>query len=67
MISDVIHDALREIEQYEREYPASCASIAMELDEMKRAMRGVMKKLDTPPGRDVEDVWPPVAASNDRS
>lgn len=49
MISDVLFDALEEIERYQREFPLVYSGITSEIEEVKLPMRRLMNKLDTPP------------------
>lgn len=49
MISDVLHDAIVEIEKYQEKCPAAYDEMKDEIDEVKGHMQKLQRKLDTPP------------------
>ena len=49
MISDVLFEAVQEIERYEAECPESYGDIKEEIAAVKNSMRALQQKLDTPP------------------
>lgn len=49
MISDVLFEALVEIERYQREMPGVYENSRAEIDAVKVAMRALQWKLDLPP------------------
>ena len=50
MISDVLFEALSEIEVYQREMPDAYKPLGEDIEAVKLAMRSLLRKLDTPPG-----------------
>lgn len=55
MISDVLFDAIQEIERYQAEMPDSYDSIRAEIDEVIGKMRELQRRLDNP---NVEEAFP---------
>ena len=49
MISDVLSDAICEIERYQQDFPDSYNSLREEIEQVKAVMKRLMIKLDTPP------------------
>src|SRR5262245_61739614 len=51
MISDVLFEALEEIERYQRDCPEAYSDpeLKKEIESVKSAMRGLQRWLDTPP------------------
>ena len=54
MISDVLSDAVGEIEEYQRDIPDSYAEITAEIDVVKTVMDGLRMVFDAVPGQPVE-------------
>ncbi len=54
MISDVLSDAVGEIEEYQRDIPDSYAEITAEIDVVKTVMDGLRIVFDAVPGQPVE-------------
>jgi len=49
MISDILSDALREIERYQCEFPDTYDEIRGEIDSVRTSMSRLREKLDTLP------------------
>jgi hypothetical protein len=49
MLSDILRDAILEIERYQRSQPDAYDPYAPDIDECKTAMRTLLVKLDTVP------------------
>jgi hypothetical protein len=49
VISDVLFDALQEIERYQREFPEVYSDMADDIDAAKQAMRRLQASLDNSP------------------
>lgn len=49
MISDVLYEAIREIEEYEEKMPEAYGPMKNRIQEVKDAMRKLQRELDTPP------------------
>lgn len=54
MISDVLSDAVGEIEDYERDFPDSYVEIAAEITVVKTVMDGLRMVFDAVPGQPAE-------------
>lgn len=54
MISDVLSDALRDIEDYQRYMPEAYSEITAEIEVVKAVMDGLRIVLDAAPGQTVE-------------
>ena len=52
MISDVLFEAIEEIERYQNDFSQCYDELRAEIDAVKEIMRALRIKLDTPPG------WP---------
>jgi len=58
MLSDTLHDACAEIEQYEREYPDNYKSMAPAIDKIKTVMRALQMSMDLcPVGKSRAKAW----------
>ena len=49
MISDVLHDAVEHIEQYQRATRFAYGPLRRKINEVTRYMKGLQRYLDTPP------------------
>ena len=52
MISDVLFEALQEIERYQREMPDVYSDMAADIERVKVEMQTLQRRLDTPPAAD---------------
>jgi hypothetical protein len=59
MISDVLFDAVREIESYQRLFPDVYGPVRDQIEQCKAGMTKLRRQLDQPPGTD--DVCSPSA------
>ena len=50
MISDTLHDAICEIEDYQRAWPESYSDWADDIEVVKKVMAALMNRLDQPLG-----------------
>jgi hypothetical protein len=49
MLSDALHEAVEEIEKYQRDYPKVYDAMKDEIEPVKVAMNKLRQKLDAPP------------------
>ena len=63
MISDVLFEAIRDIRQYQKDWPDSYDGLKKQIDVVVETMNGLLEYLDTPPVKDGDVLkWKPVVS-----